>query len=126
MNKILSRDPQLRYLLHTVSSYSFAITNKQLSLFLQAKLPPNIPNNDQLVKWHHKAIGEMLDSVIRNIDCMNESIDELRSVGAAHAQFYDDGMKVCIQPNSNVTSLFAVAFLDNICRSVYRNDNGMG
>lgn len=72
---------------------------------LQAKLPPNIPNNDQLIKWHHKAIGEMIDSVIRNIDFMNESIDELRSIGATHAQFYDDGMKVFVE-RENLTVPF--------------------
>ncbi len=53
-----------------------------------------MPNNDQLMKFHHRVVGDLIDTLVRNVDELECVADELIDIGASHAQYYDDGVKV--------------------------------
>jgi hypothetical protein len=71
---------------------------------MQVPLPDNVPNNDQLMKFHHRVVGDLIDTLVRNVDELECVADELIDIGASHARYYDDGVKVGLGFPSNCPS----------------------
>ncbi|ETN77532.1 hypothetical protein RB195_005678 [Necator americanus] len=49
-------------------------------------LPPKFQNHDSFVKAHSKAIGELIDQIVENLDNLDNMTDELIRIGRSHAK----------------------------------------
>lgn len=52
----------------------------------QVELPPKFQNRDNFIKAHCKAVAELIDQVVENLDHLDNVTGELMRIGRVHAK----------------------------------------
>ena len=52
----------------------------------QVELPPKFQNRDNFIKAHCKAVAELIDQVVENLDHLDNVTNELMRIGRVHAK----------------------------------------
>ncbi|CAD6190950.1 unnamed protein product [Caenorhabditis auriculariae] len=52
----------------------------------RVQLPPKFQNSDNFIKAHSKAVAELIDQVVENLDNLDSMVDELTRIGRVHAR----------------------------------------
>lgn len=68
--------------------------------------PHNFPNHDSFSKFHSKAMGELIDQIVENLDNLDSMSEQLERIGRAHAQVLNG------QVSSKLWNLVAETFID--------------
>ncbi|GMT27837.1 hypothetical protein PFISCL1PPCAC_19134, partial [Pristionchus fissidentatus] len=71
-----------------------------------APLPAQFNNQDEFVKAHCKAVAELVDQVVENLDNLDNMTDELQRIGRVHAKMTRGGV------TGKLWNLVAETFID--------------
>ncbi|KAI6203161.1 hypothetical protein M3Y94_00524700 [Aphelenchoides besseyi] len=86
--------------------------------FLRCAPPRNFPNRDSFSKFHSKAMGELVDQVVENLEDLTSVCEQLEKIGRAHAQILNGQLSSKLW--NNVAETFIDCTLewgDRRCRS---------